>query len=394
MLLRNDFLTDPRAKKMAEVISECGHDVIVMSFVNVKKYDHYSDGKITVICFESGVENAKKIAKTHDNIPTSKIKIDRTFIAFLYILYLNFKFAYYFFKYVSKRNIVCVHANDFDTLPSAYFISRIIGCKLVYDSHELFNELYSDYTRALKNWLKFLECWLIRKCDAIYTVNEDIASIIFERYGVKPDVVMNCPRYQNIIRDHTDNTLYRIIYLGSYNEERCIECIIKSTKYLKMHGWNVFLRGWGNEEGALKKLASEISCDGGGCIFLDPVPTDTIVESLADFDIGIIPYPPNKTLNNKYSSPNKLFEYMMAGVIPVVPHGSTTMERIINEIGCCTFFDACDDKSLYCTIRSLCEDSRFNEYVERCLLLAKNKYNWETQSLPVKNFYCKERVKK
>jgi hypothetical protein len=387
MLLRNEFTTDPRAKKMATTISNCGYVVDVMSFVNIKRVGNYIEGKVRVNYFSSGVETAKKVVAAHGDIVKGNNKtIDRTFLAFIYIMYLNVKFTYYFLRYMNKKNIKCIHANDLDTLPAAYIISRITGSKLVYDAHELFNELYSDYTHSLKVWLKLLEGWLMPRCDATYTVNSDIAEVMRDRYGVLPEVVMNCPYYCTVTRTRTGVHEPYIIYLGSYQEERCIESVIKSIKWWENHDWKLFLRGWGGYENYLRRIAREFT-DDTECVFLEPVPTDKIVESLVEFDIGIIPYPPHKTLNNKYSSPNKIFEYMMAGVVPIVPYGSVTMEHIVDEIGVNVRFESCVDHSIAIAIDTLICDPQFGEYRERCLELAKNKYNWGSQCLPVIGFY-------
>ena len=60
---------------------------------------------------------------------------------------------------------------------------------------------------------------------------------------------------------------------------------------------------------------------------LDPVPPSDLLRWVASADVGAIPYS-GLTLNDRLSSPNKLFECLAAGT-PVVGGDFPTMRRII-----------------------------------------------------------------
>lgn len=386
MLLRNDFVTDPRASKMAQTLSNSGYMVTVMSFVNEipsnYRRDEWLSTKITLFYYSSGVSTAKKAINLHNDISQPNRSIDRTSLAFLYLLYLNFKFILKSVPILGAVKHHVIHANDLDTLPAAYVLSRLYHTNLVYDAHELFSELYSDYTPTLKKLLFTLEKYLVKKCDIVCTVNSAIAGEFHNRYGVSPVVVMNCPPWQSVTaRDPLANEDPKIVYLGSYQEERCIEELIKSTR--EWSKGKLFLRGYGPMESELRKNAKDYP----RCMFLDPVPMNDIVKSLVDFDIGIIPYPPSKNLNNKYSSPNKLFEYMMAGVVPVVPHGAVVLEGVVDEIGVPVKFTACDPSSIACAVNGITHDRYYARYRDKCLELAKIKYNWGSQTKVLREKY-------
>lgn len=51
---------------------------------------------------------------------------------------------------------------------------------------------------------------------------------------------------------------------------------------------------------------------------LDPLPPDGLVEALGSYDLGIV-FDRPATRNSELSLPNKLFEYLMAGLAVVVP---------------------------------------------------------------------------
>lgn len=386
MLLRNDFSTDPRATKMAGAIKSCGFLVTVLSFINDTPDNHTVDPLcgINVIYHSSGVSNAKKVIEYHKDTVSPTKTLDRTLLAFFYLLFINIKFIYKSIPTLQGNRYKVVHANDLDTLPAAYILSRLRGSKLIYDAHELFNELYSDYTPALKKFLFILEKVLVKKCDYVFTVNDAIAKEFIDRYGVTPMVVMNCPYYSKIYRSGGSKRNPKVIYLGSYQEERCIDALIRSVAF--WDSGKLYLRGWGPIEGELRAVVDGTNVE-GECEFLTPVKMEDIVDSLTEFDIGVVPYPPYKTLNNKYSSPNKIFEYMMAGVIPLVPTGATVLEAIADEIGIPHRFRACDPISISNAMNALTIDPKYEEYRDMCLELAL-KYRWEVQSLPVIETYC------
>ena len=62
-------------------------------------------------------------------------------------------------------------------------------------------------------------------------------------------------------------------------------------------------------------------------LFLDPVPPDTLLETTASADIGVSLLE-DTCLNHRYALPNKLFEYLMAG-IPVLTSELPEMENVV-----------------------------------------------------------------
>ena len=80
------------------------------------------------------------------------------------------------------------HAHDFNTLPVGYYLSRRYKGKLVYDSHELNLEAgrMARVKGLPKRFLRAQERFLIRRCDAVITVNDSIAAILEKQYRVPP----------------------------------------------------------------------------------------------------------------------------------------------------------------------------------------------------------------
>jgi len=65
--------------------------------------------------------------------------------------------------------------------------------------------------------------------------------------------------------------------------------------------------------------------------FLPAVPQAELLQHSASADLGIIPYP-HVDLNSYYCTPNKLFEFIQAG-LPILSNDSPELRRFVSEEG-------------------------------------------------------------
>jgi glycosyltransferase involved in cell wall biosynthesis len=139
--------------------------------------------------------------------------------------------------------------------------------------------------------------------------------------------------------------------------------------------------GGGYEE-ELKTFARS---HGNRVTFLPPVGVEDLVTSLSGFNIGIVPYKP-VSLNNYYATPNKVFEYIMAG-LPVCVSNLPELWDIVtlNTVG--SVFNPNDPKDIARSITAV--ESRYHVFSHNAQCAAKTKYNWETQSNQLINIYTK-----
>ena len=113
-------------------------------------------------------------------------------------------------------------------------------------------------------------------------------------------------------------------------------------------------------------------------VLLPRVPMTELVASLRGFDIGIIPYRAT-CLNNYYSSPNKLFEYMMGG-LAIAAADLPEIRRVVEEYGNGVLFDPQDPTDIAEKINALASDrSRLDEMKRNSLKGAAEQYSWEIQ---------------
>lgn len=241
-----------------------------------------------------------------------------------------------FFKLLFSRADVLV-ANDLDTLPANYLASKLKGCPLVYDSHELFTEVpeLEHNAFAKKTWLWF-ERSIVPKLRYCITVNQSIADIFQKKYGVPFLVLRNMPyRFKPQAfksREELGLPLNKkiIILQGSgINISRGAEEAVEAMKLLQIPAI-LLIAGNGDVIPLLKeKVKQENLSD--RILFKDRMPYDELMQYTAASDLGISFDKPNN-LNYLYSLPNKIFDYIQAG-IPVLSSRLPEMERIINEYG-------------------------------------------------------------
>lgn len=386
MLVISEITKDPRVYKSAIATADSGYRVTVVCVPNEAPTEEDNPKMSIIRIKKKGF--LKKIRtyrdKRNENIDSkliefkvekkqSKIITTKEFLKFGIIVFLNIEI---FIKGLSVKSDI-YHANDLNTLPVGFFLAKFRRAKLVYDSHELYVEQYSNTSIFYKKLLSFIEKIYIRKADAVITVNDSIAEILSERYKIPmPITMMNCPIYQSPQKKFLRNDIKKIIYLGRYTEDRGIEELILSMKHVEKA--KLYLRGFGPHENYLRALALNNDLN-EKVIFLEPVEMTKMVDSLEGFDIGIVPYKP-VSLNNKLASPNKIFEYMMAG-LPIAASDSPELRKIVTKNNVGVLFDPSDPKDIADKINYLVEnDKTLKEMRDNALRVAKSEYNWEVQS--------------
>lgn len=212
-----------------------------------------------------------------------------------------------------------VHANDLDTLPAAHLLARRPGTRLVYDAHELYTSQEPDPPRLHGAVALRLERRLARRAHAVTTVGESIARELDRRLRLpRPAiVVLSSPeRYEGELPERAGGGPLRAVYQGAMGPGRALDDLLEAASAA---GEDVELtvRVAGAD---LVRLRSDVAARGlsGRVHVVDPVAPDRLVPALLGFDVGLVINRP-VTANDEHVLPNKLFEYLMAGLAVAVP---------------------------------------------------------------------------
>jgi len=275
------------------------------------------------------------------------------------------------------------HSHDLNTLLLGWFSKRRSGGKLVYDAHELFAEL--AYVRGVEKLaFKPLEKRLIHRADAVIVPGEYRGKYLSEKYGIPvPTTVVNCPplggrrRQVGSLREklEIEDTMPIIIYTGGYSAGRGLENLVLSALYLD-EGVIVFM-GWGILEQKLREMVTKNGL-WDKVLFTEPVPPEDLVEHIASASVGVAIYQ-FTSLNNYYASPNKLYEYMHAG-LPVVSSDFPALKEIVEGYQLGRTFDPEVPEDIASSINDVLSDERKYDEMRKNALEAAKIFNWENES--------------
>jgi glycosyltransferase involved in cell wall biosynthesis len=300
----------------------------------------------------------------------------------------KFRFLLFYLKALwpaLRANADCYFASDLYSLPVAYLAAKLRRAKLIYDSRELYSSIAAlqDRLHTQRFW-SYIESKTIRCTSIVFTVNDALAESISKRYSIaKPTTLLNCPPKRAVQKSDHLRTILPIppgpkilLYQGGLQQGRGIRIMLSAIRRLS----NAVLVLMGN--GNLKiEILETIKREGLGMkVFLiDAVPVDDLLEYTASADVGLCLIE-NYGESYYHSLPNKLFEYVAAGV-PVVASNFPEIGRFVelNRVGLCV--DPEKEDEIVTAIQRLMTDADLHKtFVHHCEETA-SRYTWENESL-------------
>jgi len=286
------------------------------------------------------------------------------------------------------------HAHDDNALHAAYLVALLRGKPLIFDAHEL------PYVQPnITRWRTL--CWMarnvlrvmMRRCSGVITVSPSIVDQIQQRYGGKrATLVRNIPPYtppitSNRLREQLGcSPETRIaLYQGAIQENRRLDILVRAAKYLSANQ-KIVLMGPGTSHRVLEALIAEEGVADRVHI-LPPVPYDELLLWTASADVGLSIFDGSFSLNQKYCLPNKLFEYLMAGV-PVVASQLEDVVEILDHYDVGVTTPSIEPEAVGHTIAALLEDTTHLEQMrQNALVAARTELRWDVESTHLFGLY-------
>jgi len=237
------------------------------------------------------------------------------------------------------------HAHDDTALPACYIAARLRRKLLVFDAHEL---PLTEPSITRWHYLWMLSTHLLKammtRCAGIITVSSPIMHELQRRYGGRRAVVIRnilayqAPVFSDQLRSHLGLSAETCVALFQGNlDSRGLDRLIPAARFMDP-GIVIVMMGRGVIQSDLETLIIREGVSDRVKI-IPPVPYIELLTWTASANIGLIIYSPGSaptlTPNTQMCLPNKLFEYLMAG-LPILASSLDAVADIIRtyDVGC------------------------------------------------------------
>lgn len=369
----NDLKNDNRVLNQAFSLAAVGHDVTLMGVQ-----------RSTSLPEEEHVNGVRIIRKRMKNQTIERIRFVRFFV-FRFYVWLQFV------KQASTKYDI-IHCHDLNTLQFGAFMKLLnFGrVQLVYDAHE-----YETQRNGLHGWRKVYakvkEWFLVKFTNRVVTVGETIADEYVRLYGIKkPVVILNCPilrtpgvTKKDLFREAFDIPADKKIFLyqGYLYPGRGIEVILEAFDQMQLEKGVIVFMGEGTLVNKIQQHPKY-----GKSVFIQPfVSGEVLLGYTSSADCGIA-FIEDISLSDRYCLPNKLFEYIAAG-LPVIGSGLPDIKRFITTHKVGVAAPSNDVEGFIQAFNDL-PDLDSPELKEN-ILRARDLFNWGTQEKVLYELYEK-----
>lgn len=344
----------------------------------LKIFEHFSanpQNQVDLVAIWASNLNLPVFLKS-ENQSTRRIKLKVNFLngILLFKLLRYFEFIYKAIKLPGKYDIC--YCNDLNTLPIGVAKKFLGKCEyVIYDSHE-----YQRETAGSKGIRRFLiatlEKLLIKYADSTFTVSDSIAHEYEKIYNIKkPTVVLNSlpntpPPKSDKLREEFGIEENEKIFLfqGGFTQGRGLETILHSFLHLGEPN-HLILMGFG----PMLDRVTEYVNSAPNIHFLAAVSPKDVISYTASADAGILFYE-NTCLNHYYCMPNKLFEYMAAG-IPVIASPLFDLQKIVNKYSLGIVANDFSSAAFTAAVKNMAAKEHYQENLRK----ARQDFNWHAQ---------------
>lgn len=243
-----------------------------------------------------------------------------------------------------------VHAADFDTILPALIAAKIKQKKVIYDIFDFYAD-QAPLPRMFRMIVASLDRYVMNYADTIIIVDPSRLKQIRREQDDSVIILYNSPSDTLIFNSNINakgENIFRIFYAGGLSRDRDIfSILIASAGFDDVY---IEIAGYGDYEAELKRIIGSKP----RMSFLGLLPYNKVLEKSHQADLLFALYDPG-VANNRYASPNKLFEAMMCGK-PILVSDETAMAHIVREEDCGFVVPYGDVDAIKSAIRTLKSD--------------------------------------
>jgi glycosyltransferase involved in cell wall biosynthesis len=358
----NDLVSDRRVDRVCKTLSDMGFDVTLLG----RRY------------------------KDSPSLNSRAYHMHRMHLVFRKgpLFYAEYNIRLFFFLLFRKASLLV--SNDLDTLLPNYLIHKLKKLPIVYDTHEYFTGVPELANRPrVRNFWKSMERHIFPKLKHVITVNESIAALYSKEYGNDIMVVRNIPEKSKNVAVATKSELgfpadKKIILLqgAGINVDRGAEEAIEAMQYID--DAILVILGDGDVVEELKSRAAKMGLERKVQFIPRQVP-EKLCEYTTKADIGIT-LDKDTNVNYRYSLPNKLFDYIHAGV-PVLASPLIEIKKVVEKYNVGCFIENHEPRHIAEKMKQMLEDQNAREKWKTNLQYAASELNWENEKKTLIELY-------
>ncbi len=203
-----------------------------------------------------------------------------------------------------------VLANDIDTVGVALSLKPRGGVHA--DIHEYAprqNDEIPVWRLFVSPYVRWMCRHFLARAESITTVGAGVAAEYRRVFHFTPGVVTNAAPYADLVATATGSPI-RLVHSGAALRNRRLEVMVEAVATAATDA-TLDLYLMANDPAYIEELRQLASTAGGRVVIRDPVPYRNLIAMLNDYDLGIHVIPPTN-FNNRWSLPNKFFDYVQA----------------------------------------------------------------------------------
>lgn len=244
------------------------------------------------------------------------------------------------FETVGELGATCISCHSLPALAVCCRLKNQLSCRLVYEPHEL--ETETVVSHGVRKWLsRRTEAFYIGHCDAVITVNDSIADWYASAYSItRPFVIKNMPSRNGRSDSPPDKEYFRkrydipkeaniFLYQGWIGEGRRISQYIRIFGQLNGEQHLILMGGFSDPD--LESVVRQSVEDKSNIHYHEAVPPGDLLRFTACADVGLCGVE-DICESYRLSLPNKIFEYLSAG-IPCLAPDFPEIARVIRQTG-------------------------------------------------------------
>ena len=301
------------------------------------------------------------------------------------MLFTTFKMGTFLLKNRNKYEVF--HFHDPELLPLA-IIMKILNKKVIFDCHEdlskqVFSKKYltNFQKKIMSKIVTYSEMVLFRYFDCIICATPSIRDA-YSKYNKNTVTINNYPIINELKADTPfERRLDDICFLGGINEIRGVEEVVRSLSHIP--GTTLQLAGPFTDIKFRNEL--EHLPEWKQVKYHDFVSRDEAKDIFSKVKIGVVTF--HALPNHIEAQPNKLFEYMSAGLI-IIGSNFPLWKEIIEGENCGICVDPTSVNDIAQAINFLFKNSDIAEAMSNNGINAvQTKYNWDAEAKKLAEIY-------